>query len=572
MRLSEMLLPTLREDPSEAEVISHKLMLRGGMIRKIASGIYSYLPMGIRAIKNVERIVREEMDRAGGQEILLPGVQPAELWQESGRWDFYGKELLRFKDRGGRNFCLGPTHEEVITDLVRREVRSYRQLPLNLYQIQTKFRDEIRPRFGLMRAREFVMKDAYSFDVDDEGAEKSYQSMYEAYSRIFERCGLKFRSVEADTGSIGGSFSHEFMVLADTGEDLLVSCRDCSYAANIEKAEAGVNDSEVREKKPERDLKKVATPRVKTIEEVCVFLKVKPENLVKTLIFETEGGPVAALVRGDCEINELKIRNFLGAGQLNLANDDLITEVTRAPKGFAGPVGLKVKIIADYSLKGMENFVTGGNEKDVHFQNVNFPRDFQVNEFADIRLVKEGDECPRCRGKLEFSRGIEVGHIFKLGIKYSKSFGAYYRDEQGKERLMVMGCYGIGIGRTVAAAIEQNHDRDGIIFPLPIAPFQVLILPINTEQEQIVKVAEEIYFGLKKRGIEVLFDDRKESPGIKFKDGDLIGIPIRITIGPKRLKEGLVELKMRHSKQVTMIKIEEIVNKVLGMIQEEFQR
>lgn len=569
MHFSKILLPTLREDPSEAEVISHRLMLRGGMIRKLASGIYSYLPLGLRSIRKVEGIVRQEMNRAGAQEIVMPVVQPAELWQQSGRWNFYGKELLRFKDRGARDFCLGPTHEEVITDLVKREVKSYKQLPINLYQIQTKFRDEIRPRFGLMRAREFIMKDAYSFDVNNEAAEKSYQCMHEAYCRIFERCGLQFRAVEADTGSIGGSFSHEFMVLADTGEDLLVSCGSCNYAANLEKAEIRRSKTNNPEKAGEKALEKVATPKVRTVEEVCEFMQIKPGNLVKTLIFETENGPMAALVRGDCEINEIKLKNFLKVETLGLADDQLIEKVTHAPMGFSGPINLSVPIIADHSIESMENFVTGGNEQDAHFRNTNFPRDFQPKHFADIRVAKEGDGCPRCRGELKISRGIEVGHIFKLGTKYSKSLGAYYLDEHGKERLMVMGCYGIGIGRTLAAAIEQNHDSNGIIFSLPLAPFQVLILPTNIGQENVVRVAEEIYSGLRARGIEVLLDDRKESAGIKFKDGDLIGIPIRITIGPKGLMEGLVEIKKRNETQKYSVKVEEVLGRVGEIIEKE---
>ncbi len=564
MRYSKMLIPTLREVPAEAEVVSHKLMLRAGMIRKLAAGVYSYLPLGLRVIRKVEQIIREEMDRAGALEVLLPGVQPAELWEESGRWEDYGKELLRFQDRHERWFCLGPTHEEVITDLVRKEVRSYRQLPLNLYQIQTKFRDEIRPRFGLMRGREFGMKDAYSFDADDQGAEKSYQVMFDTYCRIFERCGLKFRAVEAETGPIGGSFSHEFMVLAETGEDTVVSCDSCEYAANLEKAEIGRSRPSKREeeKAKPKPLELVSTPGIKTVEEVCVFLKVKPQNLVKTLIYQGDQEPIAALVRGDHEINETKLKRVVGCQRLELASEELIEQVSGAPLGFTGPVGLKVKLIADQVIGDMVNFVTGANKADTHLLNVNLGRDFQVKEFSDIRVAREGDPCPRGEGKLVLSRGIEVGHVFKLGTKYSKAFKATYLDEQGKERLMVMGCYGIGVGRTAAAAIEQHHDEKGIIFPLNIAPFQVLVLPVNVKEKRLSEVAENIYQGLEERGIEVLLDDRDERPGVKFKDADLIGIPLRVTLGNRFIKEGVVELKWRWSEEIDLVREKEVVDEV----------
>ncbi len=564
MRYSKMLIPTLREVPAEAEVVSHKLMLRAGMIRKLAAGVYSYLPLGLRVIRKVEQIIREEMDRAGALEVLLPGVQPAELWEESGRWEDYGKELLRFQDRHERWFCLGPTHEEVITDLVRKEVRSYRQLPLNLYQIQTKFRDEIRPRFGLMRGREFGMKDAYSFDADDQGAEKSYQVMFDTYCRIFERCGLKFRAVEAETGPIGGSFSHEFMVLAETGEDTVVSCDSCEYAANLEKAEIGRSRPSKREeeKAKPKPLELVSTPGIKTVEEVCVFLKVKPQNLVKTLIYQGDQEPIAALVRGDHEINETKLKRVVGCQRLELASEELIEQVSGAPLGFTGPVGLKVKLIADQVIGDMVNFVTGANKADTHLLNVNLGRDFQVKEFSDIRVAREGDPCPRGEGKLVLSRGIEVGHVFKLGTKYSKAFKATYLDEQGKERLMVMGCYGIGVGRTAAAAIEQHHDEKGILFPLNIAPFQVLVLPVNVKEKRLSEVAENIYQGLEERGIEVLLDDRDERPGVKFKDADLIGIPLRVTLGNRFIKEGVVELKWRWSEEIDLVREKEVVDEV----------
>ncbi|MFH2011316.1 MAG: proline--tRNA ligase [Pseudomonadota bacterium] len=563
MRYSKMLIPTLKEVPAEAEVISHKLMLRAGMIRKLAAGIYSYLPLAKRTFNKVEQIIREEMNRAGAQEVTLPGVQPSDIWLESGRWDIYGKELLRFKDRNDRDFCLGPTHEEVVTDLVRREIKSYRQLPLILYQIQTKFRDEIRPRFGLIRGREFTMKDAYSFDIDEGGAEESYKLMFQAYNQIFERCGLEFRAVDADSGAIGGSFSHEFMVMADSGESAIVSCYSCSYAANVEKAEAKQPNFSRQEKEPalSHKIQKVHTPGKKTVEEVTGFLNITPENLVKTLIYETDKETIAILVRGDNEVNEIKLKNLLDCTYLNLAQDETIKELTHAPAGFAGPVGLKTKIFADYAVSEMSNFVTGGNEKDTHLVNVNL-RDFSVDTFADLRMVTKDDLCPKCNGKLRLSRGIEVGHVFKLGTKYSEALGATFLDANGKEQPIVMGCYGIGVGRTVAAAIEQNHDENGIIFPTPIAPFQVSILPININQKEVRDTSEAIYLAISEMDCDVLIDDREESPGIKFKDADLIGIPIRLTISNRTLKNDMVEMKLRKTGEVIMVKKEDVVAEV----------
>ncbi len=557
MRYSQFLIPTLREDPAEAEVVSHRLMLRAGMIRKLAAGVYSTLPLGERVLQKTAQIVREEMNRAGALELTLPFVQPAEIWHESGRWNVYGKELMRLKDRHNREFCLGPTHEEVITDLVKGVVSSYKQLPVNLYQIHIKFRDEIRPRFGVMRAREFIMKDAYSFDVDNAGAEISYGKMYEAYSRIFERLGLTFRPVEADSGPIGGSFSHEFMVLADTGEDVIVTCSACDYAANTEKAEIKQEGTSEVNEGDFKELERVETPDMRTIEEVTGFLKVGSELLIKTLVFTTSDGPVVALVRGDHEINEIKLKNYLNCNELELAEEDVIESITGAPRGFAGPVGLeKVKIIADYGLQGGTNMVTGGNERDVHVINVNFNRDFTPDTFADIRLADEGDPCPRCGKPLTTTRGIEVGHIFKLGTKYSKSMGATYLDADGKAREMVMGCYGIGVGRTVAAAIEQSHDENGIIFPAPIAPFSVLVVLVNPTDEGQAKIAEEIYDGLMQDGVDVLLDDRDERPGIKFKDADLVGIPIRVTVGKNAVKDNKIDVKRRKTGEVQEIPVE----------------
>jgi prolyl-tRNA synthetase len=567
MRYSQFLIPTLREDPAEAEVVSHKLMLRSGMIRKLATGVYSTLPLGERVIQKTAQVVREEMNRAGAMEVTLPFVQPAELWQESGRWNVYGKELLRLKDRHNREFCLGPTHEEVITDLVRGVVSSYKQLPINLYQIHIKFRDEIRPRFGVMRAREFIMKDAYSFDVNEKGAEESYKRMYEAYSRIFERLGLKFRPVEADSGPIGGNFSHEFMVLADTGEDMIVTCSECDYAANTEKAEIKKPENADDSKKDLSEMKRVETPNMRTIEEVTGFLNAEAKKLIKTLVFNSSDGPLVALVRGDHEINEIKLKNLLACDELELAEEDLIEELTSAPRGFAGPVGLKdVKIIADYGLLGGTNMITGGNEKDAHVINVNFDRDFTVNEFADIRLADEGDSCPRCGKPLSITRGIEVGHIFKLGTKYSKAMNAVYLDEDGKSIEMVMGCYGIGVGRTVAAAIEQSHDKDGIIFPAAIAPFTVIVVPVNTSDEVQVQIAEKIYQELMDKGVDTIIDDRDERAGIKFKDADMIGIPVRVTVGKFAVKENSVDIKIRKTGEVRKADVDEAVSAVIECI------
>jgi prolyl-tRNA synthetase len=561
-----MLIPTLKEDPSEAEVLSHRLMLRAGMIRKLAAGIYSYLPLAQRVLRKAEQIIREEMDRAGAQQVTLPFVQPAEIWHKSGRWDVYGKELLRLKDRHNRDFCLGPTHEEVITELVKNEVTSYRQLPLNLYQIHIKFRDEIRPRFGIMRAREFVMKDAYSFDVDEAGAEKSYEKMYQAYCSIFERCGLTFKPVEADSGPIGGSFSHEFMVLADTGEDCIFSCTACGYAASKDKAEIGERDGTPPSQKQHEELKRVETPNQRTVEEVTGFLKIKPENLIKTLIFQEGDNTLAVLIRGDHEINEIKLQNFLNADTLCLADDVTIEKVTRAPKGFAGPVGLSIRVLADNSLKSGGAFVTGGNEKDVHLTNVVLGRDFQAESFEDLRCAEDGDPCPRCKqGTLAMSRGIEVGHIFKLGTKYSKTLGATFLDAQGKSQDIIMGCYGIGVGRTVAAAIEQNHDENGIIFPESIAPFQVIISSVKPKEPSIQEASEKLYTTLSQAKIDVLLDDRDERPGIKFKDADLIGIPLRVTVGTK-IKDGIVDIKQRHVKDGIAVKETDVLDKIKELL------
>ncbi len=566
MRYSKTFIPTTKENPADAEVISHRLMLRAGMIRKLTSGIYTYLPAGLRSIRKVERIIREEMDRSGAIELLMPAVQPAELWQESGRWEVYGRELLRFKDRHDRDACLAPTHEEVITDLVRREVRSYRQMPLNFYQIQTKFRDEIRPRFGIMRGREFIMKDAYSFDADEEGAAGSYEIMHEAYNRIFRRCGLTYRAVEADTGSIGGSFSHEFMVMADSGEDEIVSCLDCRYAANLEKAEVRAGAPAPMETGPPPPVEEIDTPGIRTIEALTSFLSVPADRLIKTLIFSVGDEVVAGLVRGDHELNEVKLKAILGADTVELADPALVEKVTGAPMGFAGPVGLNLRMIADNAVARIQSAVAGGNQADRHIKNVDPGRDLKVDLYADLRVIMPGDPCPRCGGELRFSRGIEVGHIFKLGTKYSRAMGAACLDENGREILIVMGCYGIGVGRTVAAAIEQNHDKDGIIFPIPIAPFEVLILPLQMNETSVVEAAETLYRILMDQGMDVLLDDRDLRAGAKFKDADLLGIPVRATIGSRGLKEGNVEVKLRSEQESEPVSPDEAPKRIPELV------
>jgi prolyl-tRNA synthetase len=565
MHYSHLLIPTLKEVPAEAEAQSHILLFRAGMIRKLASGIYDYLPLGLRVLRKVEAIVRQEMNRAGAQEVLLPAVQPAELWQESGRWQIYGKELLRFQDRHGRDCCFGPTHEEVITDLVRREVHSYRQLPLNLYQIQVKFRDEIRPRFGLIRGREFIMKDAYSFDIDEAGAEHTYRGMYEAYSRIFRRCGLTFKAVEADTGPIGGSFSHEFMVLAETGEDFLASCLSCDYAANLEKAEVPVMEGGSGPL-PEGTPNLVATPGVRTVEEVAAFLMVQPEDIVKTLIYETDLGPVAVLIRGDHEVNEVKVRNLLGVTELLLAGPERVRELTGAEVGFAGPLNLSVPVYADQAIAKLPAMVTGANQTGYHLTGVHPERDLHFAKVADLRQVTEQDPCPRCGGALTILKGIEVGHVFKLGFKYSKALNAKFLDADGEEQFIFMGCYGIGVSRIVAAAIEQGHDADGIIWPLPLAPFQVGLVPINTNDEKTRETAQRLHDEFEAAGLEVLLDDRDERPGVKFKDMDLLGLPLRVVVGPKTLAKNQAEVRQRRSRDVSLVDLDRLLPYVKDLI------
>jgi prolyl-tRNA synthetase len=564
MRVSRFLLSTVRETPAEAETVSHQLMLRAGMIRKLAAGIYTWLPLGLRVLRKVENIVREEMNRAGAQELLMPAVQPAELWQESGRWDQYGPELLRLKDRHQREFCFGPTHEEVITDLIRREIKSYRQLPANFYQIQMKFRDEIRPRFGVMRAREFLMKDAYSFHIDTASLRETYQVMHDTYSRIFRRVGLEFRPVAADTGSIGGSNSHEFHVLADSGEDAIAICSQCDYAANVELAQAlpplGKRPA------PGRPMQTVDTPGQHTIEEVSKFLKIDPKQTLKTLLVRGTGGVIALVVRGDHELNEIKAAKlpqvmkplvFVTPGEVELA--------AGCEPGSIGPVGLKIPVIADESAARLADFVCGANVSGKHLLNVNWGRDAAEPIVADLRKVIEGDPCPdsgqaQCSGTLGIRRGIEVGHIFELGTKYSEAMQATVLDEAGKSVVMPMGCYGIGVSRAVAAAIEQNHDDNGIIWSDAIAPFQIALVPIGyNKSDKVRETINQLYGELIHAGFDVLLDDRDERPGVIFADMDLIGIPHRLVIGEKGLAKGAVEYKGRRDKAVRELPLGDIV-------------
>ena len=555
MRVSKLYAPTLREVPAEAEVVSHQLMLRAGFMRKAAGGIYTYLPLAWRVLKKIERIVREEMDAKGSQELLMPIVQPAEIWQESGRWDVYGAEMFRLQDRHNRCFCLGPTHEEMVTTLIRGDVRSYRQLPLSVYQIQNKYRDERRPRFGLMRGREFIMKDAYSFDRDEAGLDKSYQDMYDAYTNIFTRCGLNFRPVEADSGAIGGSGSHEFMVIADSGEAEIVFCTSCDYAANVEKAELFPLEAQEEAMLTKEE---VVTPDCKTIADVCAYLKLPVDHSVKAVAYNSEKGLILCFVRGDHEVNEIKVINTCGVIDLEMATEEQLAAAGTVG-GYMGPVGIdnkKVIVVVDATVMKMHNVCCGANKEGYHFINVNPGRDFITTYVADIRLIQEGDPCPHCGGEVSKARGIEVGQVFKLFTKYSSALKATYLDENGKEQPMVMGCYGVGVSRTMAAAIEQNYDDNGIIWPIEIAPYHVLVVPVNTKDEASAAKAEEIYMQLKKVGLETVIDDRNERPGVKFKDADLIGYPLRVVVGPKTLTEGKLEVKIRKTGEIRYLPLD----------------
>ncbi len=560
MRQKTAFIPTLRT-VAEAEMLSHQLLLRAGYIRQLAAGVYNFLPLGQRVLQKVTEIVREEMNRIGAQELLLPALNPAELWQETGRFENYGPELVKLQDRHGRDFILGPTHEETITDLVRGEINTYKKLPLTLYQIQTKFRDERRPRSGLLRGREFLMKDSYSFHADRESLDQTYEDHYQAYVRIFTRLGLNFRAVEADAGAIGGKGTHEFMALADSGEDTIAICEACDYAANIEMAEVVAEVTEKQEDVPK--FEKVPTPGHGTIEEVSTFLSLPKEQFIKNLLFEIDGEPVLVLVRGDHEVNEVKVKNLFEADRCELASEETVRRVSGAPAGFVGPVGLqqKVKIIADFAVQGMNDTVVGANEVDAHLLHVQPGRDFEVDQYADIRLIQEGDVCPRCGGVIRFERGIEVGHVFKLGTRYSQAMKAHFLDAQGKEQPFVMGCYGIGVSRLVAAIAEQHSDESGLIWPSQVAPFAVHLIAVNMKNNDQARVAEELYEKLRHEGIEVLFDDRLERAGVKFKDADLIGIPVRIIVGSKA-KEGTVEIKLRRTGESSQIPAEDVLKEL----------
>ena len=566
MRLSEMFMPTQREIPSEAEIPSHQLMLRAGLMRKIASGVYSYLPLGYRTFRKIEAIIREEMDRAGAQEIIMPAILPAEIYKGSGRWDVFGPEMFRLKDRSGREFCLGPTHEEPFTETVRNEIRSYKALPVTLYQIQHKYRDEKRPRFGVMRSREFVMKDAYSFDRNETGLDESYRKMADAYRAIFDRCGLDYITVEADSGAMGGSGSQEFMVRSDVGEAAIAYCDKCGYAANEERAECVFYGSVKSDALP---VERVYTPDSRTIEELMDFLGAAPTVFAKSLIYMADGEPVMAVVRGDRELNETKLSNLLGCIELVMAGPADVESITGAAVGFAGPCGLKkkIRIICDLEVAGASNLVTGANETSYHLRNINPGRDFIPDITADIRNIVKGDKCPACGAPVDICRGIEVGHIFKLGTKYSEKLGCNFLDDDGSEHPMIMGCYGIGLNRTMAAVIEQKHDDNGIIWPVALAPYHVTVVPVMISDETQMKLAEDIYSRLIKAGVEALIDDRDERPGVKFKDNELTGIPFRITVG-RKAGEGIAELKIRSGGEMTELAADKLIETVVSLVRE----
>ncbi len=564
MRMSKLLMPTLREVPAEAEITSHKLMLRAGLIRRLAAGIYSYLPLGLRFYRKIENIVREEMDRAGAQELLMPALLPADAYRASGRWDVFGDSMFKLKDRYERDFCLGPTHEELFTQAVMNEVHSYKEYPMTLYQIQTKYRDEGRPRFGLIRGREFVMKDAYSFDLDEAGLDKSYQVMYDAYCRIFNRLGLDFTIVDADSGAMGGSGSQEFMVKSPVGEDGIAYCDDCGYAANYEKAECVVCEKPSQE--GDFDLEKIHTPNAHTIEELVSFLNAEAYNFAKTIIYKADDKYIAAMVRGDREINEVKLKNLVGCvDDLELAEPFMVRELTHAEVGFAGPIGLEIPVYVDNEVLTMKNFIVGANETDMHYKNVNINKDFTPFMTADIRVIEEGDACPRCGKPIKTAQGIEVGHIFKLGTKYSEALGLKYLDENGKSNTVVMGSYGIGVSRCLSAVVEQCNDENGIIFPVAVAPYEAIVIPVNNKQPEQTELAEKIYEDLKAKGIDVLIDDRAERAGVKFKDADLIGVPVRIVVG-KKCGEGVVEYKERTAEEAVEKTVESAVADVVEFI------
>ncbi len=568
MKMSNLYMPTLRQVPAEAEIPSHQLLLRAGMIRKLVSGVYSYLPLGYRTIRKIESIVREEMDNKGAQELLMSAIQPRELWEKSGRWDNFGPEMFKLRDRNEREFCLGPTHEEYFTNLIKDEVNSYKQLPLIIYQIQTKYRDEKRPRFGLIRAREFIMKDAYSFDVDEEGMKISYQKMWDAYDAIFTRLKLNYKVVQGDTGAMGGKVSHEFMAMSEVGEGRIAYCKSCNYAATDEKADVVIN---IEDDEALLDIEKIYTPEIRTIEDLTNFLKIDKSKFGKAIIYKAANKPIVVLIPGNRELNETKLINYLKIAEheLEMADEDTIKAITNADKGFTGPFGLKdARLIVDKRITQMRNIVVGANETDHHLKNVNYGRDFVAEVVDDLLLVEEGDTCPNCGNKLHIDRGIEVGNIFQLGTKYSKSLNATFLDENGKEREFVMGSYGVGVSRSVAAIVEQYHDENGIIWPFVVAPYHVIITIVNTKKEDQVALGERLYNELNNRGIEVLLDDRNESAGVKFNDRDLIGIPARITVG-KLASDGIVEFSLRKSNEKEELKAEDVYDRILSAFREE---
>ncbi len=571
MRFSKFLIYTLREDPKDAESISHKLMIRAGLIYKEESGLYGYLPLGLRVYNKVVSIVREEMNKAGAIEALPTILTPASIWKESGRLDVMGKEMIRIKDRRDGLLVLGPTHEEAFTDMVRRTINSYKQLPITLYQIAKKFRDEIRPRFGVMRCREFTMKDAYSFDIDEKGLDESYLKMRQAYINVFKRVGLNALPVEADVGSMGGTRSEEFMVLSSLGEALILYCPKCNYYANIERAESIIQEN--TEEEEEKPLQEVDTPNVYTIEDLTKFFNTSPKKFIKTLVYLADNTPIVVLIRGDLDVNETKLKNYLGCIELELASNEIIEKVTNAPLGFAGPIGLSnVRIIADNSIKNIKNGITGANKKDKHLVGVNIGRDFVVEEFAEIRSAKAGDKCKICGETLKETKGIEVGHIFKLGYKYTKSMNVTVLDKDGKRIHPIMGCYGIGIDRTIAAIIEVNNDENGIVWPITVAPFEAIVIPISTKDPKLIDISEEIYNSLIKERIDIAIDDREESVGVKFNDADLIGIPFKIIVGKKLLDEGKIEVKRRDNGETVTIPLPEAKKKIIELILEEYKK
>ena len=566
MKMTKMLMPTQREVPAEAEIKSHQLMLRAGMMRKSAAGIYNYLPLGLKVLRKVENIIRKSMDDHGAIEVLMPALLPAEAYMASGRWEVFGDNMFRLKDRNGRDFCLGPTHEELFTELVKNEVHSYKDLPKTVYQIQTKYRDESRPRFGIMRGREFVMKDAYSFDLTEEGLDKSYKNMYAAYCEAFDKLKLDYTIVDADSGAMGGSGSQEFMVKSDVGEDTIAYCDACGYAANSEKAVCIPDVMDCPE--GDEELKEIHTPDVKTIEDLMKFFGADPRLFMKTLVYRAGEKVVAVMVRGDREVNEVKLANFLGENEVELADAATVHEVTGAEIGFVGPIGIKCQLLADNEVAEMKNFIVGANKKDYHYANVCPNRDFTPDAVADLRTVVSGDKCPKCGKEIRTAQGIEVGHIFKLGTKYSQALGCSFLDENSNDVTAIMGCYGIGVSRCIAAIIEQNCDDNGIIWPVAVAPYEAIVVPVNATDETQMAVAEEIYQKLKCAGIEVVMDDRDERAGVKFKDADLIGVPVRVTVG-KFAKEGIVEFKLRGSEEVIKMSPSEAAEKVIEYIKNE---